>query len=142
MEFQCTSWSSINDLISKIKSFASSISMDDTTEIERKWIVKNSIIDFLKTNPKAKKIRHLNNLQGYLSIDPEVRYRSAIDIDTSTPYYYISYKSNGDLVREEYEIPISLPTALNFAKCIRDDDSIREYHKSKFINKDYLFHKH
>ena len=134
MEFQITAWSSIDDLISKIKSVSSCIAAP--IEIERKWIVENSIIDFFKSFG-ARKVRHLNNLQAYLSVDPEVRYRSARDIDTGDTYHYIAYKSDGEMSREEYEHLITLPSALKFSKIIRDDKKIREYKGSKFINKDY-----
>ena len=137
MQFNFTSWSSIEDLISKIKSAAHSISEEAPLEIERKWIVDYSIIEFLKTAPGVKKIRHLTNLQAYLSIDPEVRYRSALDVDSGKSYNYVSYKTNGDLSREEYELEISMPSAIKFAKVIREDKSVREYRKSKFITKDY-----
>ena len=137
MQLQCTSWDSIEDLIGKIKSAASLMQNIDTSEIERKWIVDYSLIEYLKTAPGVRKVRHLNNLQGYLSVKPEVRYRSALDVDTRETYYYIAYKSDGDLCREEYELPVSISSALKFAKVIREDKSIREYRKSKFINKDY-----
>ena len=137
MQFSCNSWKTIDELVSNIKSFANSLSTDIPSEIERKWTVDYSILEFLKTSSNAKKIRHLNNLQAYLSVNPEVRYRSAKNIDTGETYNYISYKTDGTICREEYELDIALSSALKFAKAIRGDKKIKEYRGSKFIIKDY-----
>ena len=65
-------------------------------EIERKFLVK--------------KIPDLTNLQaiyieqGYLSFSPEVRIRKKDE------KFYLTVKSDGDIVREEYEIEISQNT--------------------------------
>lgn len=137
MQFNCTSWNSIDELVNNIKSFSNSISSDIPTEIERKWLVDYSILEFLKTSNTFKKIRHLNNIQGYLSVNPEVRYRSAKNVDTGETYTYIAHKTDGDLAREEYELNITMASALKFAKSIRENKKIKEYRGSKFIIKDY-----
>ena len=142
MQLQCTSWESIDDLISKIKLTASLMIDQNNVEIERKWLVDYTLIEFFKSMSGVRLVRHLNNLQGYLSVNPEVRYRSALNVDTRETYYYASYKTDGELSREEYEVPISITSALKFAKVIREDNSIKEYRKSKFITKDYYVFTH
>ena len=45
--------------------------------------------------------------QGYLSHDPEVRLRKAVDKRTEEEEYYITIKGQGDLTRQEIETEIS-----------------------------------
>lgn len=63
-------------------------------EIERKYLVKELPGDL--SSYKSKKIA-----QGYLCIDPVVRIRRSNDD------YYLTYKGQGLMVREEHEFPIS-----------------------------------
>ena len=137
MQFQCIAWSSIEELLEKIKAASNVINSTTPLEIERKWIVDHALIDFLKENyPKNMKNRTM--LQSYLSVNPEIRYRSVMSkTDSNDVKHYIAYKSDGDLVREEMEVEVSMASALKFAKAIRDDKNIKEYHGSKFITKDY-----
>lgn len=63
-------------------------------EIERKFLIKN-LPDNL-TSYKARKIE-----QAYLCTDPVVRVRRDNDD------YYLTYKSKGMIVREEYNLPLT-----------------------------------
>lgn len=63
-------------------------------EIERKFLVKK-LPDNL-TSYKARKIE-----QAYLCTDPVVRVRRDNDV------YYLTYKSKGMIVREEYNLPLT-----------------------------------
>lgn len=63
-------------------------------EIERKFLIKK-LPDNL-TSYKAKKIE-----QAYLCTDPVVRVRRDNDD------YYLTYKSKGMIVREEYNLPLT-----------------------------------
>lgn len=63
-------------------------------EIERKFLIKN-LPDNL-TSYKARKIE-----QAYLCTDPVVRVRRDNDV------YYLTYKSKGMIVREEYNLPLT-----------------------------------
>lgn len=63
-------------------------------EIERKFLIKK-LPDNL-TSYKARKIE-----QAYLCIDPVVRVRRDNDD------YYLTYKSKGMIVREEYNLPLT-----------------------------------
>ena len=63
-------------------------------EIERKFLIKK-LPDNL-TSYKARKIE-----QAYLCTDPVVRVRRANDD------YYLTYKSKGMIVREEYNLPLT-----------------------------------
>ena len=63
-------------------------------EIERKFLIKK-LPDNL-TSYKARKIE-----QAYLCTDPVVRVRRDNDD------YYLTYKSNGMIVREEYNLPLT-----------------------------------
>ena len=63
-------------------------------EIERKFLIKK-LPDNL-TSYKARKIE-----QAYLCTDPVVRVRRDNDV------YYLTYKSKGMIVREEYNVPLT-----------------------------------
>ena len=63
-------------------------------EIERKYLVRRLPDDLSKY--EAKKIA-----QGYLCTDPVVRIRRSND------NYYMTYKGDGLLVREEYNLPLT-----------------------------------
>lgn len=62
-------------------------------EIERKYLI---------TEEDFSEYPHTDIVQGYLSISPEIRIRNANN------QCFITYKSDGDLVRDEEERPISL----------------------------------
>ena len=66
----------------------------DITEIERKYLVRRLPDDLSKY--EAKKIA-----QGYLCTDPVVRIRRSND------NYYMTYKGDGLMVREEYNLPLT-----------------------------------
>lgn len=63
-------------------------------EIERKYLVRHLPDDLTKY--EAKKIA-----QGYLCTDPVVRIRRSND------NYYMTYKGDGLMVREEYNLPLT-----------------------------------
>lgn len=63
-------------------------------EIERKYLIKS--IPFNPDNYRSRKIE-----QAYLSTDPVVRVRRDND------EYYLTYKSKGFIVREEYNLPLT-----------------------------------
>lgn len=68
-------------------------------EIERKWLIKDFPSDSYKITTEE------TILQGYISIDPEVRIRkTSFGVNN---LYYLSIKSTGDLSRMEVEIEIS-----------------------------------
>ena len=66
----------------------------DIMEIERKFLVRRLPDDLSKY--EAKKIA-----QGYLCTDPVVRIRRSND------NYYMTYKGDGLMVREEYNLPLT-----------------------------------
>lgn len=68
--------------------------MGKSFEIERKFLVKN--IPFDLSNFKARQIE-----QAYLCTEPVVRIRR----DNND--YYLTYKSKGLVVREEYNLPLT-----------------------------------
>ena len=63
-------------------------------EIERKFLIKK--LPYNVTSYKARKIE-----QAYLCTDPVVRVRRDNDV------YYLTYKSKGMIVREEYNLPLT-----------------------------------
>lgn len=65
-------------------------------EIERKYLIaKENLPDNLQSYP------HHAIEQGYLSSNPVVRVRRQDD------QYYLTYKSKGFMVREEYNLPLT-----------------------------------
>lgn len=75
-------------------------------EIERKWLLKGFPSDIYKIRRKY----FIN--QSYLSTQGEVRIRSMeeLNINESSFEYFLSFKTTGNLVREEVEIQIDLDT--------------------------------
>lgn len=71
-------------------------------EIERKFLLSNL--------PYIQPVKHIEILQGYISISPEVRIRSYEVLegeDRGHKDYKLTIKSDGDLVRQEVETYIS-----------------------------------
>ena len=68
-------------------------------EIERKFLLESFPTDLPLKEEKAV-------YQAYLSIDPEVRIRRNM-VDGQDAMHFLAIKSNGDLVRQEVEIPIT-----------------------------------
>ena len=140
MKFQILDCKSISDLLNQIKEYSKSLGEIETPkEIERKWLMRNDfnyIIEYL-TSKFSPCVKHIEILQGYISVNPEIRYRSSRDIETSNINYYIAYKSDGDLVRDEIELPITLKSAFSFGRKISTNKKIKEINGSKFIVKDY-----
>ena len=79
-------------------------------EIERKYL-----IDINKVPYNLNEIKKHNIEQGYLSREPVVRVRKE-DED-----YYLTYKSKGMMVREEYNLPL---TKESYAHLIKKADGI------------------
>lgn len=65
-------------------------------EIERKYLIDPTKLPF---DPKQYPCRHIE--QGYLCTEPVVRIRRDNDA------YFLTYKSKGLLVREEYNLPLT-----------------------------------
>ena len=86
MLFEMIKWNSIDELIDKIKveamlnnpNLLENDQQDCLLEVERKWIIDPKLIDLLKSGNinDVQSYRNISMLQGYLSIDPEIRYRS------------------------------------------------------------------
>ena len=68
-------------------------------EIEQKFLLESFPTDLPLKEEKAV-------YQAYLSIDPEVRIRRNV-VDGQDATHFLAIKSNGDLVRQEVEIPIT-----------------------------------
>lgn len=64
-------------------------------EIERKFLIKGFPVGL-------QMLRHVEMEQGYLSIDPEIRLHRATDMATGKSECWITLKSEGELVRNEY----------------------------------------
>ena len=65
-------------------------------EIERKYLIDKDNIPFI---PADYPCRHIE--QGYLCVEPVVRIRRDNDD------YFLTYKSKGLMVREEYNLPLT-----------------------------------
>ena len=136
MQTQITNWESFEDLIQQIKSYSAISSQEIPLEIERKWLVNDNLIDYLKLNYQVKS--HYEVVIGYLSVNPEIRYHSKrLITDEPEVTNWLTYKTDGDLTREEYMVEVTMSTALKMAKIIREDKKIKPFKGSKFITKDY-----
>lgn len=72
---------------------------DKFTEIERKFLIESF--------PESLPLKEAFTVhQAYISTEPEVRIRLNWFEDGSTTYY-LAVKTNGEMVRQEIEIPIS-----------------------------------
>lgn len=70
-------------------------------EIERKFLLKKIAFEFFK-------IENVYEIeQYYISINPEIRLRKAIDFDNKSTQCYLTQKSKGDLIRSEITKEIS-----------------------------------
>lgn len=69
-------------------------------EIERKFLMDGFPIGL-------DLISEVDIEQGYVSIDPEVRIRKAVDKHTGREEFHITIKGDGDLIRNEIETNIS-----------------------------------
>jgi adenylate cyclase len=74
-------------------------------EIERKFLIEKV--------PDLTNVQAIYIEQGYLSFSPEVRIRKKDE------KFYMTVKSDGDIVREEYEIEISQNTYDELASQVR-----------------------
>lgn len=101
-------------------------------EIERKWLLKG----FPSPIYKAEGEYHI--CQSYLSTIEEVRIRSMEDLHNteSAVEYYLSFKTSGDLIREEVEIKIDADTynrIYNMISCPPIQKVYRRYAFAGFI---------
>lgn len=62
-------------------------------EIERKFLIKEL--------PIINNYKHQKIIQGYLSTDPVIRIRQIADS------YFLTVKSHGHMIREEFELPLT-----------------------------------
>ena len=69
-------------------------------EIERKFLINGFPIGL-------ELINEVDIEQGYLSFDPELRIRKAVDKYTGKEEFWMTLKGEGDLTRNEIETPIS-----------------------------------
>lgn len=71
-------------------------------EIERKFLIDTKFLPF---KPDSFPVRHIE--QGYLCTDPVVRIRK----DNNS--YFLTYKSKGLMIREEYNLPLTKESYLH-----------------------------
>lgn len=95
-------------------------------EIERKFMV------IPKELPKLDSLKRSMIFQGYLSYSPEIRIRKMIISNKN--YCTLTIKSEGDLVRDEYEITISTSQFHQLQHCVLN----RMIHKTRYTLP-YLF---
>lgn len=88
-------------------------------EIERKFLLKSFPTDLPLKEEKAV-------YQAYLSIDPEVRIRRNV-VDGRDATHFLAIKSNGDLVRQEVEIPITTEHFYALAEMITQPFITKEF---------------
>lgn len=72
-------------------------------EIERKYLIKPDSIDYTRYEKRLIE-------QGYLSKNPVVRVRR------DNENYYLTYKSKGLMIREEYNLPLTEESYLHLLK--------------------------
>ena len=88
-------------------------------EIERKFLLKSFPTDLPLKEEKAV-------YQAYLSIDPEVRIRRNV-VDGRDATHFLAIKSNGDLVRQEVEIPLPQSTSMPWQRWLYSPSSRRSF---------------
>jgi adenylate cyclase len=95
-------------------------------EIERKFLI-NEFPDMVPV------CSHFI-LQGYLSISPEVRIRSMSPICPGAETYTLTVKSDGDVAREEIEIPLTREQFHRLQELVPGTMIHKEYRKYKLPN--------
>lgn len=140
MENKLTEWNTLEELKEQIVKYAK---VDETVEIERKWLVNKDLIEYLNTL-EWDKTAHKYVTAGYLSVEPEIRLRilrSLSGEDAGQFEYFTSYKTSGELVREEYDVEINCYDAVKLRDVLYLDPNIHTYSSeainSKLIVKDY-----
>lgn len=94
-------------------------------EIERKFLLKKIAFEFFK-------IENVYEIeQYYISINPEIRLRKAIDFDNKSTQCYLTQKSKGDLIRSEITKEISEEFYLSQKK----NKIGNEIHKLRYVVK-------
>lgn len=88
-----------------VKNAAAQIEKEITMEIERKYLIKE-LPENLDSYPKHR------IEQGYLCTEPVIRIRRQDDS------YYLTYKSKGLMVREEYNLPLTADSYLHLKQKI------------------------
>ncbi len=96
-------------------------------EVERKFLLSKDSI------PNLSGLRKCAMEQGYLSLDPEIRIRKTKDAEQET--CFLTIKSEGDLVRDEFEIMISTDLYDRLSDCVSSQLIFKERYFSKL---DYL----
>lgn len=133
MDFMILGCKSFEELANEIKSRMPA--KENSLEIERKWLIDYSLINYLSTKMNlefsAKEV-----FAAYLSIEPEIRFRTMRDLKSYDISSYLSYKTNGELIREEYDIEISKDDVKEIANYIQDNEEINKCDKT---NWKYLF---
>lgn len=100
-------------------------------EIERKWLIK-------EFPGEVYQISHSESiLQGYISIDPEVRIRKSNNSNSNSnsnsgPRYYLSIKSTGHLSRMEVEIPIGKENYTQLLNLVPNHMIVKDYRIYEF----------
>lgn len=93
------------NLIKYVKENARNKINDTPLEIERKWITDAMYFqNILKMYP-IENSYHI--YQSYISINPELRFRRKRPLGSLDCKYFVDYKTDGDLVREEYSLDIT-----------------------------------
>lgn len=122
-------------LIEYVKKHAKNLTGDKVPlEIERKWLVDTSHFQNLINAYPAYKRLHI--YQMYVSTNPELRFRRQREFGTGNYQYIVDYKTDGDLVREEYTLDITHYDKMfspSLAKFVIDclflpNPIIKEYH--------------
>jgi adenylate cyclase len=91
-------------------------------EIERKFLLNKDTI------PDLSSFRKYIIEQGYLSMDPEIRIRKAKEAETET--CFLTTKSEGELVRDEFEVKIDVDLYNRLSGCIISQLIIKERYYS------------
>lgn len=122
-------------LIEYVKKHAKNLTGDKVPlEIERKWLVDTSHFQNLINAYPVYKRLHI--YQMYVSTNPELRFRRQREFGTDNYQYIVDYKTDGDLVREEYTLNITHYDKMfnpSLAKFVIDclflpNPIIKEYH--------------
>ena len=78
----------------------------ESREIERKYLIKKEITKDLLNNDDFYLSEYIIVEQSYLSIDPEIRIMKKFYPNIDKAKYYLTYKSDGKMSREELECQI------------------------------------
>lgn len=104
-------------------------------EIERKWLMDGFPINLIPIQESVIK-------QSYISFEPEVRIRRKLNKTKPSISYKITFKTNGDIIRDEIEFKIKGENYHKLKRVFCEDRAVVKNQKKYKYDKHILYVSH